>query len=55
MRYSFSATVNYPEGSEETPSYEGLDLARLEQIATKLITTEPDATSFVIVITQVKS
>lgn len=51
MSYSFKATVNYPEQSEvDTPDFDARNEQDLAQLLKRLITTEPDATSYVITI-----
>ncbi len=47
--YNFSATVNYPDDEADTPQFNG-SMDVILGYVTKLLTDEPDATSFVIVI-----
>lgn len=49
--YTFTATVNYPETREiETPTFTELDIDQVQGKFWRLLSTEPDATSFVITI-----
>jgi hypothetical protein len=48
MRYLVKATVNYPETEADTPDYECAGIASLKLWLAELVSTEPDATSFVI-------
>jgi hypothetical protein len=50
MGYTIRATVNYPETEADTPDSECANIHQVHTWLTKLIITEPDATSFVIVL-----
>ena len=51
MKYSFEATVNYPETTVDTPKFDNVkDVYALSILMQKLISEEKDATSFLITI-----
>ncbi len=52
MRYRIKATVNYPETEVDTPDYECAGIPSLKLWLAELVSTTPDATSFVIVLTK---
>lgn len=55
MAYNVNAAVNYPEQSDvKTPDYARLTEKGVIDFVQQLLASEPDATSFMIVITPVK-
>lgn len=53
-KYYFTATVNYPEAEVQAPDYNNLILDQVGQLVKRLLSTERDATSFVITIVKHK-
>lgn len=55
MRYHIKALVNYPETEVETPDGDVIGHYGVTQWVSKLVASEPEATSFLITIVPLKT